>query len=122
MIIQPRLVPGGERGSRPIMGAASPSRGDRTGAIYVFYDRVADMASWRRTDMALLMGMVIAHEIGHLLLRHSGHSAEGLMRGVWDADDIQRAVTGMLGFSPSESEKIRARLSTCCAARPVPVR
>jgi hypothetical protein len=122
LIIQPRAAAPGARGVRTIMAAALSLKSDRDGAIYVFYDRVTDVASWHDTDTGLLMGIVIAHEIGHVLLRHSRHSLEGLMRDVWDSDDIRRAASGMLWFSPSESETMRATLSVCCAARLIPLK
>jgi hypothetical protein len=68
LIIQPRLVQDagrGPRGSRTIMAAAPPSQSDREGSVYVFYDRVIDVARLHDTEAGLLMGIVIAHEIGH---------------------------------------------------------
>jgi hypothetical protein len=122
LIIQSGSAGGGERRSRTVMAAAPPSQSDREGSIYVFYDRVTDVAAMHSADTALLMGIVIAHEMGHVLLRHSGHSAEGLMRGVWNTDDIRRAAIGLLWFSPSELQEIRKTLSTCCPAWPSPVK
>jgi hypothetical protein len=111
LIIQPRLAGSSGHGSRSVMAAAPRSQGDREGSIYVFYDRVTEVAAMHRADTALLMGMVIAHEMGHHLLHHADHAAEGLMRGVWDADAIRRGALGLLWFSTSESREIRKTLS-----------
>jgi hypothetical protein len=116
LIIQPRLAGSSASGSKSVMAAAPPSQSAREGSIYVFYDRVTDVAAMHRADPALLMGIVIAHEMGHLLLRHADHSTEGLMRGVWDDDDIRRGAMGLLWFSTSELQSIRKTLSTCCRA------
>ena len=121
LIIQPRLAGPSGHGSRSVMAAAPVSQSDREGSIYVFYDRVTDVAAMHRADTALLMGIVIAHEMGHLLLHHADHSAEGLMRGVWDADAIRRGAIGLLWFSTPEVQEIRKTLSTCCPALPIPV-
>ena len=121
LIIQPRLAGASAGGSRSIMAAAPPSQSEREGSIYVFYDRVTDVAAIHGADRALLMGIVIAHEIGHHLLRHADHAAEGLMRGVWDDDAIRRGAMGLLWFSPSELQEIRKTLSTCCTTLPIPV-
>ena len=48
------------------MGAAPGRRAIAAGPFYVFHDRVADFASVQRIDPALVMGTVIAHEVGHL--------------------------------------------------------
>jgi len=111
LIIEPRLAGPSGRGSRSVMGAAPPSQRDREGSIYVFYDRVTDVAAMHSADTALLMGIVIAHEMGHLLLHHADHSTEGLMRGVWDADAIRQSAMGLLWFTPEEVGEIRKTLS-----------
>jgi predicted Zn-dependent protease len=94
------------------MGAAPATSRDCGGAVYVFYDQVAGFSNVQRMDSALVLGTVIAHEIGHLLLRH-GHSPEGLMRASWDSGDWQRASSGFLLFSPPEPTTIRATISSC---------
>lgn len=116
LIIQPQLAGASRRGSRSVMAAALRMQSDREGSIYVFYDRVTEVAAINRADTARLMGNVIAHEMGHLLLHHAAHTAEGLMRGVWDADAIRQGASGLLWFSPAESQEIRKTLSTCCTA------
>ena len=78
------------------MAFAPRMQSTREGSIYVFYDRVTDVAAVNRADIALLMGNVIAHEMGHLLLHHAAHAANGLMRGIWDADAIRQGAAGLL--------------------------
>jgi hypothetical protein len=51
---------------------------------YVAYRRVVRFARRTHTDPARILGAVIAHEIGHLLLGE-GHSATGLMAASVDA-------------------------------------
>ena len=119
LIIQPQLAGANGHGSRSAMAAALRTQSAREGSIYVFYDRVTDVAAINQADTALLMGIVIAHEMGHLLLHHADHAAEGLMRGVWDADAMRQGATGLLWFSPSEVDAIRKTLSTCCTALPI---
>jgi hypothetical protein len=45
---------------------------------YVLYDRIATFAQAHKADPGRILGQVIAHEIGHLILG-PGHSPEGLM-------------------------------------------
>jgi hypothetical protein len=56
----------------------------------VFADRIASAARRTRIGMPLLLGRAIAHEIGHLLLGTSRHSASGLMRALWSDQELRR--------------------------------
>ena len=56
-----------------------------------------------------LLGYVVAHELGHLLLGKGSHSAEGLMKARWEAAELQEGARGNLLFSRGEAEKIRSR-------------
>jgi hypothetical protein len=76
----------------------------------VYYDYVAHLA---RSDNAefeipIILGYVIAHEIGHLLLGSNSHSASGIMQGHWERGQIRQAVTGTLRFTPEQAKLIQA--------------
>jgi hypothetical protein len=47
---------------------------------YVFYDRIAALSVGTPRTILSLLGDVIAHELGHLMLPPPGHSADGIMR------------------------------------------
>ncbi len=66
--------------------------------------------------VGVLLGHVIAHEVGHLLLATNQHNRTGLMRAHWDASTIRDAMTGRLGFEQSEKKTIRRRLAARLAA------
>jgi len=56
-----------------------------------------------------LLGYVVVHELGHLLLGKDSHSPQGVMRPVWQFDDLQQAARGRLGFTSGQVERMRAR-------------
>jgi len=56
----------------------------------VFGDRVRALAAQARFDTGVLLGRAIAHEIGHLLIGNPAHARDGLMRGRWTVDQLQR--------------------------------
>ena len=56
-----------------------------------------------------LLGCVVVHELGHLLLGKNSHSAEGLMRAKWAVAELREAARGNLLFSKSEGERMRAK-------------
>jgi hypothetical protein len=80
----------------------------------VSYDHVARRAF--RDDIAselpTILGCVIAHELGHLLLRDPNHSATGIMQAAWGHDQIRHALTGRLRFTAQQSNLIRERALT----------
>jgi hypothetical protein len=59
------------------------------------------------SNLPVILGCLIAHEIGHLLLGPDQHTASGIMRGSWDLNQVQRALRGGLGFSVQEGERMR---------------
>ena len=61
-------------------------------------------------DASQLLGHVIAHEMGHLLLPSGAHSAAGLMRPIWDLAQVQAADQGALTFTPDQAGLIREHL------------
>ena len=77
---------------------------------YIFYGRVQPLAKQHQIKDASLLGVVIAHEIGHLLLPYGSHSPSGLMRGEWDDRQFVLAGARLLRFTPQQAELIRAHL------------
>lgn len=76
----------------------------------IFYERVAKLQSENQVEPAILLGVIMAHELGHLLLGTDSHSSAGLMRASWHREDLARAVKGSLLFSDDESDHMRAKL------------
>jgi hypothetical protein len=74
---------------------------------YVLYDRVVAAALRARWDLVEFMSVVIAHEIGHLLLPHGSHTPDGLMRGNWELTDLQNVDRSTLRFSDGQAEQMR---------------
>jgi hypothetical protein len=86
---------------------------DGTALASVFYARVEDLAhGWdgNQQEIPVILGDVIAHEIGHLLLGSGAHSKSGIMCGQWDATYVRRALMGLQVFSPKQSERIQAEV------------
>ena len=80
----------------------------KTGTLAtVFADRVHALAALALVDEGELLGLVIAHEIAHLLIGTADHSARGLMRGGWKASELaQQSPTDWL-LSRAEGLEIR---------------
>lgn len=68
-----------------------------------------------------LLGHVIAHEVGHLLLNSGKHASAGIMRGHWDVNVTARALTRNLHFSQREVRRIRAEIQRRMSQEEVPL-
>jgi hypothetical protein len=73
---------------------------------YIFHKRIADQARRTESNFTLLLGMVIAHEVGHLLLPASSHSAAGIMCAQW-----QQRTARLSTFTHDQGTTIRQRLA-----------
>ena len=90
-----------------IVGFAAAERGGGGRIAYVIYDRVRDMARGTVADDMRMMGIVMAHEIGHLLLTDHSHSDGGLMRGNWQPSEFRSPRPSDLDFSALQAGEIR---------------
>jgi hypothetical protein len=106
-----RIVPNASKSSDGIFGVAFLSaRG--TGAYSdVFYDSVVKLNGNGHLGLALVMGHVMAHELGHLLLGLNAHSRWGIMCPSWHWDELRLASMGTLLFSEEQARFMRERLA-----------
>jgi hypothetical protein len=76
----------------------------------VLADRVAAMAARAPADAGTLLGRVIAHEIGHLLLGTASHSRSGLMRARWTDDELRQDRALDWRLSPADARQLQRAL------------
>jgi hypothetical protein len=62
-------------------------------------------------DFADLLGLAMAHELGHLLLRSGAHSANGIMQAELSRKALRDDARGYLRFDSREAELIRKEIS-----------
>jgi hypothetical protein len=72
----------------------------------VYYEAVQQFASRRNVESSALLGCVMAHELGHLLLG-PGHAPHGIMRAAWNNLELDEMRFGRLKFNSAESDEIR---------------
>ncbi len=98
-----------------ILGNAAGPR-DGTGIYaWIWYDevqRAAENAGF--TSSCDLLGYVIAHEIGHLLLGPD-HHPRTIMQGNWRLRELDLVSTRQLCFSRAERDRMRMVLSARCS-------
>lgn len=93
---------------------------DSTGqGVYsnVYFQNLVMGPQRRQLADADMLGYVLAHELGHLLLGTNSHSPTGLMQARWDHAALSAASHSYLFFTPTQSSILRSRLSTQPDAR-----
>jgi hypothetical protein len=91
-----------EKVAENVMGQAEHP----VGRAYVLYPRLEDIATRKWVYVTDLLGKVMAHEIGHLLLT-TGHSSAGIMR-----PGLQLRPVSQEHFTAKEALALRRRLSS----------
>ena len=92
-------------------GFAALPAGEVLGELaYIFHGRVASLSKSTQIDLPILLGHVVAHEIGHLLLGSKSHSVSGVMTKNWTKPVLRLAEQGHLGFSPQQSRRMKHNL------------
>jgi hypothetical protein len=76
----------------------------------VFWTRAQELCTNSNADLGQILGSVMAHEIGHLLLGVNSHSVSGLMQARWRGGELHRVAMGSLLFSREQGNRMRAHL------------
>jgi hypothetical protein len=87
------------------MTASRPGFGVIANAFHHQVEKLAKEWGYHR---GAVLGHVIAHEVGHLLLGFVGHSRGGIMQMPGNGPHLSAAHKGRLVFTRSQSERIRA--------------
>ena len=74
----------------------------------VYVDRVESVARGAGIDPRRVLGLAMAHEIGHVLLNSNSHAASGLMRADWSHTELRRASEAAWNFLESEAAHVRS--------------
>jgi len=89
-------------------GVAIPALdGHPASYAYVLYGRVEDLVKRAKCSGDTVLGHVMAHEVGHLLLGR-GHAPRGLMGANWDRQVLLEAARGGLKFSGEQATRLQA--------------
>lgn len=78
----------------------------------VYFRPVARMSRVAGIDVAVLLGRVAAHELGHLMMRTPGHARRGLMRPNWTLSEVRRNREADWTFTETDIAAMRPALTT----------
>ena len=109
------ITPLAVKGSSTTEAGFAAVRTGRYRRAYVFYDRVKMFSNTievipNNKTVGIVLGHVIAHELGHLLIPGDAHTPVGIMRGEWDYRQWKMAAAGTLLFDPTQAKLMRDQL------------
>ncbi len=81
------------------------------GHAYVFQQRVVEACGNGKYPQDVVLGHLMAHELGHVLLGENSHSPLGLMSAKLSPRDLRLALDGMLFFDSNQAVRMKDRLS-----------
>jgi hypothetical protein len=90
------------------LGFALPDARSGVHAV-IFYDRIQELLPPGVISLPKMLALVMAHEIGHVLLGSLQHSSAGIMKAVWDRTDFQYDPAGRMEFTLEQRRIIRER-------------
>lgn len=76
----------------------------------VVYERIKDVAAGGTSSTSEILGVIIAHDIGRLILGAGSGTLNGVMTRSWGRQDLERVNPLALAFTPAETERLRATL------------
>lgn len=124
-LLPPELAPSLRYGT--VFGFALPLPNDggfryRAGVLWW---KVQGLAADSHIDSAVLLGRIMAHEIGHLLLDTPNHAVFGIMKANWGRAEMERLGQGGMLFLPTQAGRIRQgaiiRMRANAAQKAVPL-
>ena len=80
----------------------------------VYYDYAVHLSvedEHVESDARIILGCVIAHELGHLLLGSNSHSCAGIMRSRWGLTQLREALMGSLFFTAEQARVMQAQVN-----------
>lgn len=96
--------------------AGFPARGDGFlgssvgNRVAVFVGRIRQVRTEGQLPEGVVLGHVMAHEIGHLILGENSHAPGGIMKPAFGPNEWERAVSGRLRFDAEQAQRIQAQV------------
>jgi len=71
-----------------------------------YFHKALELEKRNLADRSVVLGAIMAHEIGHLLLDDGSHSSQGIMRPLWSKSELKQLAQGRMRFTPEQALKI----------------
>src|SRR5262249_9601662 len=97
--------------------ALQPEDGSFGTFANIFSDRARELVNRRGIVLSVMLGHLMAHELGHLLLGTGAHSSIGIMHVPWHNKELDLLSRGLMAFMPFEAERMRISVQERAAAQ-----
>lgn len=85
-----------------------PHTPELASSAYVSYSRIQELAASTSAGVKDLLGLAVAHEIGHLLFGTLDHANQGIMRAPWRLLDLEDKSWGEFHFTNEQGKRLRS--------------
>jgi hypothetical protein len=109
-VLTPAMAKRGHVADDVLGFVAVPPEGGMGRIGYVVYERVREVASGGSASTSDILAVVIAHDIGRLILGAGSGTHVGLMNRQWQRQDLEQVNPLALEFTLPEIDRIRATL------------
>ncbi len=92
--------------------APFPEPGELPTSAFICAECVEKLARGDESRLAAILGCMMAHELGHLLLGQGSHAATGIMHAPWSHKELEQATAGNLTFLPWQVQRIRVEIQS----------
>jgi hypothetical protein len=107
IVLRLQKTSGVDRSRYVSMGFSLVGNGDTLPFLATVYvDRVESVARGAGIDARRVLGLAIAHEVGHVLLNSNSHAPGGLMRADWSRKELRRRDSASWHFLDSEARQV----------------
>jgi hypothetical protein len=106
-----RILSSGKPLREDIFGEAFADSAGKGTHINLYYAHLAESGARKALREGELLGYVIAHEVGHLLLGTDSHYHEGIMQRRWEQAELRDAARGKLQFTAAQAAAMRECLA-----------
>lgn len=97
--------------SLDVMGKAFVNEHGGGNLADAYIEAIRDTSDRLHGETGVLLGFVMAHELGHLILG-SGHTPDGVMQGSWGKPQMNALRQRWLKFSDAGAARVRRALET----------
>jgi len=97
--------------------ALQPEDGSFGTFANIFSDRARELVNRRGIVLSVMLGHLMPHELGHLLLGTGAPSFFGIMHVPWHNKELDLLSRGLMAFMPFEAERMRISVQERAAAQ-----
>jgi hypothetical protein len=84
-----------------------PDTHEPASMAYVSYPRIQKLSASTSASAEDLLGLAVAHEIGHLLFGSNQHANQGIMRAKWRLRDLEAKAWDEFQFTQNQGKQLR---------------